>query len=71
MMEIPTEDLKIENAKDEPRGGQHVGWTAPGIKITHIPTDTVAICQIGRSQHINRMIAMDMLLSALTHPRFR
>jgi protein subunit release factor A len=59
MSDIPPEDLKIESSREQERGGQHVGWVNPGIKITHIPTDTVAICQIGRSQHVNRMIAMD------------
>jgi len=50
-------------------GGQTVGITT-GVKITHIPTGTEAFCNVGRSQHVNRMIAADMMISALTHPRF-
>lgn len=51
------------------QGGQQVG-TESGVEIEHIPTGTVARCRTARSQHTNRLIAMDMILAALTHPRF-
>lgn len=54
----------------ESRGGQHVGSGPSGVKVTHIATGIVAICEAGRSQHVNRCIAMDMVLSAITHPMF-
>ncbi|AHE52655.1 hypothetical protein [Sphingomonas sanxanigenens] len=51
-------------------GGQVVGPGPQGVKITH-PSGLTAICEYGRSQHVNKMIATDMLLAAVTHPRFR
>jgi protein subunit release factor A len=69
---LKSEDLKIEYYRlREGKGGQHVGCDPGGVKITHIPTGIQALVSIDRSQHINRMIAMDMIISALTHPKFR
>ncbi len=70
---IPPEDLKIEVwpiPGIHQRGGQHVG-TVPGVRVTHIPSNVHAYVDIGRSQHINKAIAMDMILAAITHPKFR
>lgn len=69
-MEIKPEDLKVEVARRNPPGGQHVG-TETGIKITHLPTGLVAECRNERSQHRNRSVAMDMILGGLTSPHFR
>jgi protein subunit release factor A len=72
MTDIPADDLKIEVwpiPGIHQRGGQHVG-TCPDIRITHLPSGIQAIV-IGRSQHNNKMIAMDMILAAITHPKFR
>ena len=54
----------------ESRGGQHVGSGPSGVKVTHLATGITATCEAGRSQHVNRTIAMDMVLSAITHPMF-
>lgn len=68
---INPEDLKIEYYRlREGKGGQHVGCDPGGVKITHIPSGTQALVSVGRSQHRNREIAMDMILSAITHPKF-
>lgn len=52
-------------------GGQHAGTPASAVRVTHIPTGIMAQVGTGRSQHRNKEIATDMVLSALTHPRFR
>lgn len=65
---IPPEDLKVEAYSRIPPGGQHVGITI-GVKVEHIPTGTIAICQTFRSQHRNKIIAMHMIEAALTHPK--
>lgn len=73
-MTIPPEDILVEcwpPRTAESRGGQHVGSGPCGIKITHIPTGIIAICECMQSQHRNLTIAMDMILSAITHPKFR
>lgn len=72
--DIPTEHLEIvvydPYSETHGYGGQHVLRPFNGVKVTHTPSGTVAMCHVGRSQHVNRAIAMDMILSAVTHPRF-
>lgn len=66
-------EIKFEAYPDGGRvrcGGQYCG-THGGVRAIHEPTGITAIVNIGRSQHINKMIAEDMILSALTHPKFR
>ena len=67
---IRPEDLRVEVVRPYLPGGQHVGVYC-GVKITHIPTGLVAICDTARSQFRNKKIAMDMLLGGLTSPEFR
>jgi peptide chain release factor 2 len=67
--QIPPPDLQIETYNPNP-GGQQAGVRC-GVKITHIPTGLIAICETERSQHRNRQIAHDMLLGGLTSPSFR
>lgn len=72
-MDEPVTEYRIEiwpPIDPAERGGQHVGSGPSGVKVTHLPTGITATCEAGRSQHINRMIAMDMILSAVTHPMF-
>lgn len=67
---IEPEDLKIEVKARDKRGGQHVGMEPVIVTVTHIPTGiSASICQ--RSQIMARNIAVDMILAALTHPKFR
>lgn len=53
------------------RGGQHTGHGHSGVRVTHLPSGTTAFSRLGRSQHANRAIALDMILSAITHPQHR
>lgn len=70
MDEIAIEDLKFDSWPPRLTGGQHVG-TATGIRVEHLPTGLMVIVDVGRSQHRNRQIAMDMLLGGLTSPHLR
>lgn len=70
MLENYLNDIVYEVWPSRNQGGQYVR-TPSGIKATHTPTNTTAIVDCGRSQHINKMIAQDMILTALTHPKFR
>lgn len=68
-MIIPNEELRIETIWPDRRGGQHVGTGHVTIRMTHIPSGTVAQVR-NRSQHHARRIAHDMILTALTDRRF-
>jgi protein subunit release factor A len=46
-------------------GGQHAGSPTMVITVRHIPTGIKASCGLERSQHKNRMIAMEMVQYAL------
>lgn len=65
-------DLKIEIwPPRQNKGGQHVGSGPSGVKITHLPSGIEAFVDIGKSQHINRIIALEMIETAITNPHFR
>ena len=62
---------RVEIWPERQKGGQIVGPGPQGVRVTHEPTGLQAFCEVGRSQHINKMVAMSMIEAALTHPRFQ
>jgi len=64
-IDIKEADVRVDTMRAGGAGGQHVNKTESAIRLTHIPTNIVVVCQNDRSQHRNRAQAWDMLRAKL------
>jgi peptide chain release factor 2 len=65
VVDIKEADVRTDTMRSGGAGGQHVNKTESAIRLTHMPTGIVVVCQNDRSQHRNRAQAWQMLRAKL------
>ena len=66
---VSSADVRVDVMRAGGAGGQHVNKTESAVRMTHVPTNIVAMCSESRSQLQNRQKAWQLLRARISQQR--